>query len=211
MYIFSKIENMMNRLCIGLALVGGFGLIFATVLTCTSILLKLGRRLIDNIYGASNVPEVFDWVRPILGEEELVQLAVGFALFAMLPLVMIRSGHVRIDLFESYFGRFGNRILDLLGNLALAVIAYLLMTRQWYLIYKKARRDDPMWGEMFLSGDWSEIGNRLRDSQESQILGLPLWPTYMVAEFCTVIFFIVAVFCVVRSIRALIQVNPIKA
>jgi len=194
------------RLSVGLALIGGSGLIFATILTCASIILKMTRRLMDRIYGAANSPEILDWVRPILGEEELVQYAVGFSLFAVLPYVMMRRGHVTIDLFEPYFGRIGNRVLELLGDLALATIAYLLMTRQWFLIFKKARRDDPLWGELFIRGDWGEIGDRLRDSQESQIIGLPLWPTYIVTEFCTVVFFLVAVFCVIRSAHKLF--NP---
>jgi TRAP-type C4-dicarboxylate transport system permease small subunit len=140
-----------------------------------------------------------------------VQLAVGFALFAVLPYVMIRRGHVTIDLFEFYFGRLGNRILELLGDLTLAAIAYLLMSRQWFLIFKKARRDDPLWGELFVRGDWGEISDRLRDSQESQILGLPLWPTYLVAEFCTIVFFVVAVFCVVRSARKMFNPHLMEA
>lgn len=196
---FLRVENLMNRLSIGLALIGGLGLIFATVLTCTSISLKMLRRFSDRFLWDG----ALEWAHPILGEEELVQLGVGFALFAVLPYVMMRRGHVSIDLFAPAFGRTVNHILVLLGELCFAVIAYLLMSRQWFLIFKKARRDDPLWGELFVTGNWSEIGARLRDSQESQIIGLPLWPTYIVAEFCTVIFFIIAVFCVVRAARAL--------
>jgi len=209
--MFERIERLVVRLCIWLALIGGTGLIFATILTCISIILKVFRRVIDRIYGAASGPESLAWVRPILGEEELVQLAVGFALFAVLPYVMIRRGHVTIDLFEFYFGRLGNRILELLGDLTLAAIAYLLMSRQWFLIFKKARRDDPLWGELFVRGDWGEISDRLRDSQESQILGLPLWPTYLVAEFCTIVFFVVAVFCVVRSARKMFKPHLMEA
>ena len=96
-----------------------------------------------------------------------------------------------------------NRLLDLAGDLALALIAYLLMTRQWFLIFKKARRDDPLWFEAFFTGQWGEIADRLRDNAESQILGIKLWPTYVVAEACTVVFFVVALFCVIRSARSL--------
>ncbi|MBL4813606.1 MAG: TRAP transporter small permease subunit [Rhodobacteraceae bacterium] len=203
---FHRIENLIGRLSAGLALIGGLGLIFATLMTCISICLKLSRRLLDRFFSS----ELFTWAHPILGEEELVELSVGFALFAVLPYVMFRRGHVTIDLFESLFGRLLNRLLVLLGDLTLAVIAYLLMSRQWFLIFKKARRDDPLWSELFLRGNWSEIGDRLRDSQESQIIGIPLWPTYMVAEFCTVVFFITAVFCVIRSARTLRHPSQIE-
>ncbi|MBL4806803.1 MAG: TRAP transporter small permease subunit [Rhodobacteraceae bacterium] len=204
--LFGRIETLMTRISIGLALIGGLGLIFATVLTCISIILKMIGRVANRISDAS-APS---WAHSILGEEELVQLAVGFALFAVLPYVMMRRGHVTIDLFAPVFGRLGNRILTLLGEISLAVIAYLLMTRQWFLIFKKARRDDDLWGELFIRGDWAEIGDRLRDSQISQIIGLPLWPTYIVAEFCTVIFFMVAVFCVIRATRDLFSKLPVR-
>lgn len=204
---FWRVENLIDRLCIGLALIGGLGLIFATILTCVSIIMKLTRRLVDKLYE----PGAFEWIHPILGEEELVQLGVGFTLFAVLPYVMLSRGHITIDLFSPVFGKVGNRILNLLGDVVLAALAYLLMSRQWFLIFKKARRDDPLWSELFIRGDWDVIGNRLRDSQESQIIGYPLWPTYIVAEFFTAMFFIVAVFCVIRALRDLIQPSETKA
>lgn len=203
--VFERVENLIGRFSVTVAIIGGTGLLFATIVTCISILLKLGRRAIDAFFGASTAPAALDWVRPILGEEELVQYGVGFALFAALPYVMFKRGHVSIDLFERAFGARGNRVLELLGDLTFAVIAYLLMTRQWFLIFKKARGDDPLWFEALLTGQWGEIADRLRDSQESQILGIKLWPTYIAAELCVIAFFIVAVFCVVRSARALFR------
>ena len=148
-------------------------------------------------------PEVLSWVRPILGEEELVQYGVALALFAALPYVMYSKGHITVDLFTSVFGSRFNRVLDLVGDAVLAVLAYLLFTRQWTLLFKPARGDDAPWATEILAGNWAEIADRLRDNQESQILGLKLWPTYLVAELLTAMFLAVAVFCVLRSARAL--------
>ncbi|MBT0956910.1 TRAP transporter small permease subunit [Alphaproteobacteria bacterium KMM 3653] len=203
MMSFVTIERRMEQLAGGLAVLGGLGLLFATAMTCASILLKLLRRGLDWLFPPVDAVLVLEAVRPILGEEELVTYGVGVALFAALPWCMIRRGHIKVDLLEPLFGGRFNRALDLLGDLALAVIAYLILTRQWFLIFKKARRSEESFFGALFSGDVSVVGDRLRDGQESQILGLPLWPTYMVAELCVAVFFMVACFCVLRSARAL--------
>ena len=114
---FDRFERTMNRFAAGLALLGGAGLIFATVLTCVSIILKMVRRGADAMFGASWVADTLPWLRAILGEEELVTFGVGFALFAALPWVMIQRGHIKVDLFEPLFGDRLNRVLALLGDL----------------------------------------------------------------------------------------------
>lgn len=204
---FTRIESFFDRVAVGMALVGGFGLLFATVSTCISIILKLIRRILDTTASEFLDPEIWSFIRPILGEEELVQYGVGFALFTVLPLVMIRRGHIKINLFEPRFGERTNKLLDLLGDTALAAIAYLIMTRQWGLIFSKPRRGQEPMFELLLQGDLTAMIDRMRIAQETQILGLPLWPFYIVAEICIIMFFIVALFCVIRSIRALLPEN----
>ncbi|MGH1464475.1 MAG: TRAP transporter small permease [Cognatishimia sp.] len=193
----------MTRFAAALAILGGFGLFFATVTTCISIILKLFRRLLDMFFGSTAVSDALPWLHAILGEEELVTYGVGLALFTALPWVMIKKGHIKIDLFQPVFGRRFNAFLDLVGDLVLASLAYLIMTRQWFLIFKKARGSKEPLGELILQGDVAQILDRARTSQESQILGLPLWPTYIVAEICVIAFFVVACFCVWRSARNL--------
>lgn len=111
MNLFERTERAITRLAGGLALLGGLGLILATVITCVSIVLKMSRRGLDTLFGGAfsgDVPWAF--IRPILGEEELVSLAVGFAVFAALPWVTLQKGHIRIDLFEQRFGKMFNRL-----------------------------------------------------------------------------------------------------
>jgi TRAP-type C4-dicarboxylate transport system permease small subunit len=211
MTIYERTERGMTKLAAGLALLGGLGLIFATVITCISIILKLARRLLDLFFESTTVGETLPWLRSVLGEEELVTYGVGLALFAALPWVMIRKGHIKIDLFKPKFGNRFNELLNLLGDVTLAAIAYLIMTRQFFLIFKKARGSKDPLGELILQGDFAQIADRLRTSQESQILGVPLWPTYIAAEICVIVFFIVACFCIWRSARALFASSATKA
>jgi len=205
MTFFDRTEHWIEKLAAGLAIAGGLGLIFATLATCVSIILRLCRRLLENFVDSATLDGPLTWVRPILGEEELVTYGVGLALFAALPWVMIKRGHIKIDLFEPAFGRRFNHFLDLLGDLILAALAYLIMTRQWFLIFKTTRGSKEPALNLLLKGDFAQAGNLMRTSQESQILGVPLWPTYIVAEFCIAVFFVVACFCVLRSARAFIQ------
>lgn len=198
--MFDRLDTFVRRLCITTAVFGGMGLIAATIVTCVSILLKLARRGLESV---GWTPEILAWVRPILGEEELVQYGVAFALFAALPYVMYSKGHITVDLFATVLGPRVNRVLDIISDVILAMLAYLLFSRQWTLLFKPARGDDPLWFTQAITGHWADIADRLRDRQESQILGLKLWPTYLVAELLTALFLVVAVFCVVRSARAL--------
>ena len=203
--MFDRIETWITRFAAGLAILGGMGLIVATIITCVSILLKLARRLADRVFDSAAVGEALPWLRSVLGEEELVTLGVGFALFAALPWVMIARGHIRIDIFKPLFGDRLNRVLDLAGDVSLAGLAYLILTRQWGLIVKPARRSQDPFLDLVFAGDTGSALARLNTAEESQILGLPLWPSYVIAEICIAAFFVVAVFCVWRSARALVS------
>lgn len=198
--MFDRLDTLVRTTCIAVAITGGLGLIAATLVTCVSIIMKLIRRWMQSI---DWTPETLDWLRPILGEEELVQYFVGLALFSALPYVMYARGHITIDLFKTQFSTKVNQVLDLLGDVALTVIAYLLFTRQWTLLFSPARGNDPSWVSTLLQANWVEIADRLRDRPESQILGIKLWPTYLVAEIMTALFLLVGLFCIWRSLRAL--------
>ena len=189
------------------AFLGGLGLIFAIVVTCLSIVLKVTRRVLD--FTLSGIVDAALWsgIKPILGEEELVQYAVGVALFSALPWVMIRRGHVRIDIFEPLFGGGFNRLLNVAADLSLLFVSYMILTRQWYLIFKKARRSQEPMPDMVMSGDWAGALGRLRVQPESQILSMKLWPFYAFAELCVALFMIVALYCTVESLIRLFRPN----
>ncbi len=202
MSIYHKIELFIEKLSLLIAVVGGFGLIGAMLITCISIVGKLVRRLLDITLSDNVDLHIVAWIRPILGEEELVQYGVGFALFAALPWVTLQKGHVTIDLLARYFNAKTNQIINLLADCSIAMIAYMLLTRQWHLLVKKERNGQEGFVDYLLSGDVDGIISSIKLRDESQILSIPLWPLYMAAEFCIFIFFIIAVFCMIRSLLA---------
>lgn len=200
--MFSAVEKILQRLTRLAAIAGGAGLLFAVGVTCASIFGKLLRRLLNAALdgGDSSLPS---WIGPILGEEELVQYAVGIALFAALPWLTLQKGHIGVDLLKDFLGEKTNRLLDFLGQFFFAGIVYLIMTQQWFLIFYKTRHGQDGLAQLLFDGDWAEFSERLRRADESQILGIPLWPMYAAAEACVVLLFIVSVFCLLRGGRDL--------
>ena len=198
-----RVGRWLSAMAAGLALIGGLGLIFAIVVTCVSIILKVTRRALNSIIPDFANVDGYTWLRPVLGEEELVQYAVGIALFSALPWVMLKRGHIRIDIFEPVFGKVFNRILDFVADFSLMTVAYLILTRQWFLIFKKARRSQEPMMDLILAGDFAGALGRLRVNPESQILSLKLWPFYVIAEVCVLLFLLVAIYCTVRSFFAI--------
>lgn len=199
--IFAGAEKTLERILRAVAVGGGLGLAVAIVVTCLSIVGKLCRRFLNAALGADFNPPVLAWLNPILGEEELVQYAVGFALFAALPLLTLRRGHITVNLLRNFFSAKMNRVLDLLGYLIFAAVAYMMTTQQWFLIFKKTRAGQESLPALLFGGEWTEFAARLRAGDESQILGLPLWPIYAVAEFCVILLFVACAFCVIRGLR----------
>lgn len=198
----TAVGKFLERLATGLALIGGLGLLFAVVLTCLSIVLKILRRSLD--WALGGVFDVVPWafIRPILGEEELVQYAVGLALFAALPWVTLRRGHVRIDIFERRFGGVFNRLLDVLADACLVLFAYLILTRHWSFVVEKRRRSDPatLW-ENWVAGNWDALWARVNTQAEFQVLGIQKLPLFIVAEGCIFVLLIVALFTLAQSVQ----------
>ena len=199
--MFERIEAIVTRFAAAIAIIGGLGLLFAIVTTCVSVLLKTSRRIADQFFQSATVGEMLPWLRSILGEEELVTYGVGLAIFASLPWVMLQKGHIKVDFFKPIFGERLNRVLDLAGDLCITLIAFLILTRQWNLVFKPPRRNQDSFFELILSGEFATALGRLNNIEESQILAIPLWPSYVVAQTCVLAFFLVSLFCVWRSVR----------
>ena len=202
-----RVGRFLNATAGVFAFLGGLGLIFAIVVTCASIILKVTRRVLDFTLSSAFNAESWSGIKPILGEDELVQYAVGIALFSALPWVMIRRGHVRIDIFEPLFGGVFNRLLNVAADLSLLFVSYMILTRQWYLIFKKARRSQEPMPDLVMSGDWAGALGRLRVQPESQILSMKLWPFYAFAELCVALCMVVALYCTVEGLIRLFRPN----
>ena len=110
-----------------LALLGGWALIFITVMTVVSI---TGR--------------AFIWagLRPVPGDFELVEVATGFAVFAFLPWCQVNRGHATVDVFTSFVPDRANRVIDLVTELVMTAVMVLVAWRLWYGVLDKIRYNE---------------------------------------------------------------------
>ncbi len=148
------------------ALAGGAVLLGLIAMTVASI---IGRALIGIGLG------------PIPGDFEMVEIGVGFAIFAFLPWCQLNKGHARVDLFKAAMSPRINRLIDFLSDLLMALAAVLITWRLWLgLLDKKGY------------------------SETTFILQFPIWRAYAVSVAGALVFVIVAGFCAWRSGRVLI-------
>ena len=157
-----------------MAVIGGMILIGVVVLTVISI---IGRALLPLGIGLG----------PIKGIYDITEIGVAAAVFAFLPWCQIRGAHAAVDLFKPAFGVIPNRVLDILIDVGMFVIAAVGAYRLYLGMLDKLR-----YGETTL------------------IMQLPVWQGYAASLVGAVAFAIVAGFCVIRSTRALIGHAPTK-
>ena len=147
------------------ALSGGLVLIAVVVMTCVSI---AGRAL-----GGVGLP-----TGPIPGDFELVEMGIGFAIFAFLPWCQLNRGHARVDLFQRQLGPRTNRFIDLLSDAMMLTAAALISWRMWLGMLDKRSYHET-----------------------SFILQIPVWYAYAAAMLGAIIFVVVSTYCVWRSAR----------
>lgn len=104
-------KTVLQRLAVGLALVGGALLLAAIAMSLTSM---LGRRL---------------WSAPITGDMELLQMTMAVAVACFLPLCEINDRHIRVDIVATFLPERVNRALLVLSHLMLALVCALLTWR----------------------------------------------------------------------------------
>jgi tripartite ATP-independent transporter DctQ subunit len=123
----------MDKLARAMAILGGIVLVLLIILTCVSV---LGRGLNTVFHGwiGTVLPGISKWfldlgVGPILGDFELVEAGVAFAIFASLPLCQISSSHASVDIFTNNLPRKVNRLLQMIIEIVFAGVLILIAWR----------------------------------------------------------------------------------
>ena len=147
------------------AYAGGLVLLGLVVMTCVSV---IGRSL--NGIGLGPIP----------GDFELVEIGIGFAIFAFLPWCQIKRGHATVDLLQPRFGRRFNGAIDFLSDVLMAIAAMVI-------------------GWRLMQGMLDKKGY----SETTFILQFPVWIAYAAAMIGATVFIAVSLYCVWRSGRAL--------
>ena len=153
-----------ERLAVWTALAGGLVLVALVGLACVSI---SGRAL--SSFGLGPIP----------GDYELIEMGIGFAVFASLPWCHLKRGHAAVDLFAPVFGARLNHLLDALIDLAVLAAACLLT---WRLA--EGMLDKKSYFETTF------------------ILGIEIWYGYAVALAAALVFCVVALWRAFETILA---------
>ncbi len=117
---------------------------------------------------------------PVPGDFELVEMGVAFAVFAFLPWCHLNRGHATVELLTRYLGRTANAWLDLAADLLMFLVAALIT---WRLA----------------------LGTLDKRSyhETTFILQAPVWWAYAACLAGALVFTVVALYCIGRSLRAL--------
>ncbi|SMH40298.1 TRAP transporter small permease [Mesorhizobium australicum] len=162
-----NLSSIVHALAKWLAIIGGLFLVAITVMTVVSI---VGRSLI------------FAGLGPVPGDFELVEAGTGFAVFAFLPWCQLNRGHASVDLFTNYLPPAANRVLDLLWEIVLGFVTFLIAWRLWIGMLEKR--------------DYGEI---------TFILQIPIWWGMALCAVATVVGVLVAAYMIVIRAMEVVQ------
>jgi len=124
-------HGFMNGLARFMAVLGGLVLTALILLICTSV---LGRAVNTLLHSAPVVAVLGDFTRtllstgvgPILGDFELVEAGVAFAIFAFIPFCQITGGHATVDIFTSGLSVRVNRLIQMVVDIVFAAVLILI-------------------------------------------------------------------------------------
>lgn len=115
---------------------------------------------------------------PILGSNEIIQLASVVLVMLALPGAAQNGMHIRVDVFDHWIGAIGRLAGDVLAR---AISVYLLGILAWRA-----------WGKLLDASEFGEATNMLR---------IPLWPFYGLLILGSVLYALVLVIQLVDIIR----------
>jgi TRAP-type C4-dicarboxylate transport system permease small subunit len=170
--MYDALSRSADLIARSMALVGGAVLILLVIMTCISI---TGRALV--IFGLA----------PIKGDFEWIEIGIGFAIFAFLPWCQLQRAHAAVDLFKPAFPDVMNRLIDVVVDILMAVVAVIIAWRLYLGMLDKQSY-----------------------AETTFILQLPVWQAFLAGLIGAVAFVIVAAFCVLRSGRALLGIGEEK-
>ncbi len=124
-------HRIMTNLAKLMAVLGGLVLTAVILMICVSV---LGRALNTLLHSAPVVAVLGDFTRtllstgvgPILGDFELVEAGVAFAIFAFIPFCQITGGHATVDIFTSGLSVRVNRLIQVVVDIVFAGVLILI-------------------------------------------------------------------------------------
>ena len=168
--------RIMNGLARLMALLGGLVLTFLILLTCLSVLGRgintfLHSDLGQGLFGGLAQTLLDTGVGPILGDFELVEAGIAFAVFAFFPLCQITSGHATVDIFTSRLGVRSNRFISMVVEIVFALVLILIAVQ----LFEGTK-------------------SKMRFNETTFLIQFPIWWAYAAALSAAVMSALVAVY-----------------
>ncbi|MEM9583173.1 MAG: TRAP transporter small permease [Pseudomonadota bacterium] len=179
-----RVGRVLERLARVAAYAGGLVLVGMALITVTSI---IGRALLS-------------WgLRPIQGDFELVEMGAAIAVFAFLPWCQLQRGHVSVSLVVNRFGGRLRALFEMLGDVAVSIVAGLIMWRLYLGFAEKFPYGGPA------LRDALSMGSKPFFPETSFELQLPVWIPYGLALIGAVLFFVVSLYTVWRALNQMLE------
>jgi len=153
-----------EKLARNIAIIGGIVLFAIALMSVISIIGRVGIAI-----GLS----------PILGDFELVEAGMAFVIASFMPYAQLHKSHAQVTILTDRFGVIANRIIDLISDMLMLVIALVLSWQTTLGAFDKYQY-----------------------SETSFILQYPLWWAYGATLIGLFIWVIVALWCVEKSLLA---------
>lgn len=150
------------------------------ILTLVSV---IGRALTG--FGLSAIP----------GDFELVEIGAAVAVFCFLPWCQMNRGHVTVDIFVRALPGAAERWFELVGNIAITAIAFVIAWRLWMGMGERLT-----WFSQE-TRDLLGFGFKPFSVETTFILGMPTWYGYALSMVGAILFFVVSVYTVWRSLN----------
>ena len=183
----ARVGRTVERLARWLAYLGGLILVGFALVTFVSI---IGRWI--NSYG----------IRSIQGDYELVEAGCAIAVFAFLPWCQLNRGHVTVDLFTNALPARGRALTAWLGDVLIAIVAYVIMWRLYLGFGEKFPYFSDVWRDRL------SMGYKPFFPETTYELEIPVWIPFALALIGAVIFFLVSAYTVWRSWNQMVGDTP---
>ena len=166
----SRIGRFIRGLAKYVAVAGGLAMMAIVALIVVSV---IGRALL------------WAGLRPITGDYELAEAAVGFAIFAFLPWAHLTNGHAVVSIFTDFLNARANAWIVVVSDALMLAAGAFVAWRHWLGMIDKYN-----YGETTL------------------LLRMPLWWSYAAGMVGAAAFVIVAAYVLARSIADATSANP---
>ncbi len=176
-------RNLMLRIGRLMAMLGGLVLVGLVVITCVSVLGRIGNTLGHNAWlesAAAPLAALFRHLGPVRGDFELVEAGVAFAIFAFFPWCQLKRGHATVDLFTQFLPQTGQRFLAMLWEVLLALVIAALT---WRLIVGTLDKAD--------------------NGETTFLLQFPVWWGFALCAFAATVASVVALYVAAMRVREL--------